>query len=105
MAAGGLVVLGLAFFVNAYLVYIAIGSAVLVAGIVGYLIYKAWRERKNFVQTAKIVEVQRQEATVESDNKVFGVGALPGIVAGIADKTQAAAVKALRKVGIVKEST
>ena len=46
VAAGGLIVLGLAFFVNTYLVWIAWGTAALVAGILAYLGLKAWKESK-----------------------------------------------------------
>ena len=105
MVGGGIVVLGLAYFVNMYIVEIAWGAVVLVAGTLGYFGYKAWREHQNFVQSAKVTEAARQVLTPEQDATVFGVGAIPGIVGTIVDDKQSAAVTSLRASGILKTST
>jgi len=78
MAAGGLIVLGLAYFVNAYLVWIAFGAVAIVVAVLAYVGYQAWRTAK----TAKVA-VESGDAGKAEQDKVVDAHAADLAKAGI----------------------
>jgi hypothetical protein len=102
VSAGALLLIGAATLVHQYLEWIAIGAAVLIAGVIAGIGYLLWQSRTAFFQTGNLVEAIKQQMDPESVKAVFGDGAVPGLVHQIVDDAQSALYKLGVQTGLIK---
>jgi uncharacterized protein YaaW (UPF0174 family) len=66
------IVLAVALAVQTYLVYLAIAGAIILAGLIGYIIYQAYIQRKALRETIDTVELTKNNLPIETKAKLFG---------------------------------
>jgi hypothetical protein len=89
-------------FVSKYLAYLEWGAGLLLAGLVGVTIWMVYNRNQAFFQTANLVEIAKQHLDSAALKKVFGDGAIPGLVHQIVDPIQSALYKLGVKKGLIK---
>jgi len=102
VAAGALLLIGAATLVHEYLEWIAIGAAILIAGVIAGIGYLLWQSRAAFFQTGNLVEAIKQQMDPETLKAIFGDGAVPGLVHQIVDDAQSALYKLGVQSGLIK---
>jgi hypothetical protein len=66
------IVLAVALAVQTYLVYLAIAGAILLAGLIGYIIYQAYIQRKALKETIDTVELTKNNLSAKKKAQLFG---------------------------------
>jgi len=74
------VVLVVAIAIETYFVYFAIAGGVLLIGVVGFLIYNVWVQRKALNEVVDTVEVTKDNLASDVKEKIFGAGDDNGIM-------------------------
>ena len=87
------VILAIAVFVETYFVYLAIGGGVILAGLVGLVIYRIWMQKKALKETVDTVEVVKDNLSDETRTMLFGGEGETGIMDSIQSKTTIGLIK------------
>ncbi|MBE3124818.1 MAG: hypothetical protein IMZ57_04080 [Acidobacteria bacterium] len=102
---GGLLLIGLTTLVDRYFDYIMYGAAAMLVIAGAGLVYLLWQSRKAFFETGNLVEALKQQMTPEELAKIFGDGAIPGLVQQLVGESQTALYKLGVKLGFIKVAT
>lgn len=82
-----IVVMSIAIFVETYFIYLVIGGGVILAALVGFLIYNIYIQKKAFKEVVDTVEIAQDNLSDDEKTRLFGGKGQTGIMDGLQSKS------------------
>jgi len=97
LSATCIVIMSIAIFVGKFLIYLAIGGGLILAALVGLMMYNIIIQKKAFKEVVETVEIAQDKLTKEDKNKLFGGDGETGVMKNIQSKSTKSLVKIEKK--------